>query len=980
MTDLETVWKRRVERERAARKQAEAILERKSLELFEANQKLRESYDDLECRVEQRTAELAAANAKLQQEIAERQKAEASLRDSEARSSKLALIAARTDNAVVLTDGGGRIEWVNAAFVRMTGYELEDVLGRTPGSVLQGPLSDPATVELMRDRVRAGQGFEAEIVNYHRDGTPYWVAVEVQPIRDDRGVVTNFMAIESDITARKAAEASLRESEERFRTLADSAPVLIWMSGVDKACNYFNKKWLEFTGRTLEQERGDGWAQGIHPEDFRRSLDTYIEAFDRRESFSMEYRLRRHDGEYRWILDSGIPRHTGAGAFEGYIGCCIDITERIQAEEDRRRFVALVENSTDFIAMADLDGRVTYINPSGRDLVGMESLSAACSTYIPEYLTEVGQGVFRNQALPSLLVEGAWHGETPLRNFQTGQLIEMQHLMFLVRSPERQEPLCVATISRDIRKQKRFEAELNQAKDAAEAASHAKSEFLANMSHEVRTPIAAILGYTELLRDPERSRLEGPATLAAIRRNGLHLLEIINDILDLSKIEAGKLELDPVPCCPWQVALDVVSSIRVRADEKGVKLQVEGQGMLPDSVVIDPTRVRQILVNLLSNAIKFTEPDRKVVLRITGSPMGASWSPEMVLEVEDQGIGMNAEQLARIFAPFQQGDSSTTRKYGGTGLGLSITRRLAEAMGGEITVESEPGAGSTFRVRFPIRQLAANVRWVDARRVPMLGRGVENDAARPATPPALSGRVLLADDSPDNRRILEAFLAPTGLDAVTVENGRAAVDIAMSSEFDVILLDMQMPELDGYGAASLLRERGFTRPIIALTAHAMSEDRDRCLAAGCSEYLSKPVDRTLLYSLLAGLLPARCPAPTSAGVGVPDDAARAPAERSRLGEFDRLVQDYLEELPSRLRELRQAFDRRDADRVATIAHQLRGSGGMYGFAELSEIAGLVEDAVRELRPRDLIADLFSELAESIEEARRSRPGSLRLVV
>ena len=403
----------------------------------------------------------------------------------------------------------------------------------------------------------------------------------------------------------------------------------------------------------------------------------------------------------------------------------------------------------------------------------------------------------------------------------------------------------------------RSENDLRKAREAAEAADRAKSEFLANMSHEIRTPMTAVLGFAENLLDPDLSESERLNAINIIRRNGEHLLTIIDDILDLSKIEAGKIEVIPGSCSVFQVVSDVESMMRVRAEGKGLAFKVEYLGPIPETIRTDPVRLRQILVNLIGNAIKFTETGgvRLVVRYVEERPEGSSdVTPMMQFDVLDTGIGMTAEQITHLFQPFHQAETSISRRFGGTGLGLAISRRFAEALGGNITVESRPGEGSTFRVRIAAGPLEG-VRFVECG----IGGPPPQAAAptkAPAAYPRLNARVLLAEDGPDNRRLISLFLTKAGAEVTTVENGQAAVEKALQAlqagnPFDVILMDIQMPVLDGYAAASLLRRKGYTRPIIALTAHAMTSERDKCLKAGYDDYATKPIDRARLLDLVA---------------------------------------------------------------------------------------------------------------------------------
>jgi CheY-like chemotaxis protein len=364
------------------------------------------------------------------------------------------------------------------------------------------------------------------------------------------------------------------------------------------------------------------------------------------------------------------------------------------------------------------------------------------------------------------------------------------------------------------------------------------------MSHEIRTPMTAILGYADVLL----ANLTSPANIKAattIKRNGEFLLELINDILDLSKIEAGKLAVERMRCSPWQIVADVAQLMRVRAEAKGLPLIIESAGEIPATILSDPTRLRQILLNLVSNAIKFSDHGevrlRTQLVRTLGR------EPAMRFDVIDQGIGMTSEQVSRLFQPFSQADTSTARRFGGSGLGLSISKRLAEMLGGTVSIASTPGRGSTFSVTIDTGSLDG---------IRMLPRIDDSFPPERDNKPLLSGsrlncRILLADDSPDNQDLVAHVLRQCGAEVMVADNGAMAVDLALASLHDgrpyqVILMDMQMPILDGYDATRELRSQHYRGPIIALTAHAMPDAIQRCFAVGCDECVTKPIDGHLL--------------------------------------------------------------------------------------------------------------------------------------
>jgi len=405
---------------------------------------------------------------------------------------------------------------------------------------------------------------------------------------------------------------------------------------------------------------------------------------------------------------------------------------------------------------------------------------------------------------------------------------------------------------------------LEECSSAAHAATRAKSEFLANMSHEIRTPLTAILGYADLLIE-SLAREEDCQFITTIKRNGEYLLSIINDILDLSKIEAGRLDVEHVACSTSRLFAEVDAMMSVSAEGKGLRLRIDNDGPLPEIIISDPVRLRQILINLIGNAIKFTETGEvSVTARLLKDPLKES---KLQVDVTDTGIGMSPEQVNRLFQPFAQADNSTTRRFGGTGLGLTISRRLAVMLGGDITVQSVPGAGSTFRLVVGVGSLQG-IRFFDKL------SAVHGRSAEMTTPSKikLHGRILLAEDGPDNQRLISFVLRKAGAEVVVAQNGQEAVDLVLAEQtpadasqndgkarrpFDLILMDVQMPVMDGHEATRRLRDEGYEGPIIALTAHAMPQDITKSLNAGCDLHLSKPIDRDVLLMTIAQRLQIR---------------------------------------------------------------------------------------------------------------------------
>ena len=659
------------------------------------------------------------------------------------------------------------------------------------------------------------------------------------------------------------ATEALRESEQHFRTLANGGSALIWTSGTDKLCNYFNEPWLRFTGRTLAQEMGNGWAEGVHPDDFDRCLKTYVDAFDARQPFSMEYRLRHADGNYRWLSDDGTPRYDSHGEFLGYIGFCFDISERKRQqsalEAAEHKFRGLVEQSLVGVYIIQ-NGYFAYVNPRFAEVFGYRApdeivgIVPVCALVVPEDRARVAENVRRRIS-----------GEIGSLNYRFGGVrrdgsgVEIEVYGSVV---EYEDTTAVIGVMLDVsqrvadevalaRYRDELEAlveertrELDKARGAAEAASRAKSEFLANMSHEIRTPLNAITGMTYLVRRSGVSTQQGEQ-LDKIDAASRHLLEIINAVLDLAKIEAGKLSIDVQPLSLSELLDSAVAMLQPRAMQKGLLLQFDAPPV--ERVVGDRTRLQQALLNYLNNAIKFTEHGSIHLHCELLDDDGETF--KLRFEVIDTGIGIPAEAQSRLFGDFEQIDNSTTRQFGGTGLGLAINRRLARLMGGEVGVSSVPGEGSTFWFSARLRRAAAlpDVLPAGADYQPMA-----DDVEKIMRQTCAGSRILLVDDEPINLEIARMLLEDALLSVDTADDGDEAVVMVGAGDYDLVLMDMQMPRLDGLEATRRIRNipGRETLPIIAMTANAYAEDRQRCLDAGMNDFVTKPWQPAQLFNVL----------------------------------------------------------------------------------------------------------------------------------
>lgn len=566
-----------------------------------------------------------------------------------------------------------------------------------------------------------------QVVRYqHKDGSTVWVRCRGMAIRDETGKPTRFLGAHTDVTALKQAEQdiaghvqareALQESERRFRRLANSLPQLVWTCTPEGGCDFLSQQWVDYTGIPEEEQLGYGWLEQIHPEDRATLQVAWEEAVATGSDFTTEFRIRRHDGEYR-------PFDTRA------------------------------------VCMRDHQGRITQ-----------------------------------------------WCGSNT-----------------------------------DISEQKQASRELQRAKEEAERTSNAKSEFVANMSHEIRTPLNAIIGTTNLL-------LERPLDQAArdyvdtIRSSSEVLLTVINDILDFSKIESGRLDLSKHPFSLGQCIEDAVRLVRTQAKAKRLPLRLRLDD-LPEIVVGDVDRIRLVLINLLGNAVKFTT-EGHVLLRV--SAQQDDDTHRIVFAVEDTGVGISEDHLETLFDPFEQVDSSRTRRYGGTGLGLAISKRLTELMGGTLEVSSTLGVGSVFTVTLPLavgdpqqRLDGQNPsRWVST-----LNKSMAKEFPL---------KILIAEDNRVNQMVLMHILETMGYRPNPVSNGLEVLDAARQQDYDVVLMDVQMPELDGLETTRRLRQQRADGPrIIAMTAGADEKFERDCYASGMDDFLTKPVNIPQLQQALS---------------------------------------------------------------------------------------------------------------------------------
>ena len=773
--------------------------------------------------------------------------------------------------AIFVCRPDGHCMFVNPRWTALTGLAPEEALG----TGWQRILADEARARLLAHWAPGPEGaaeVTEEVACRRADGSTFWARLHAAPQRGADGALERWVGSIADTTlerkrieAVRAWESRLRESEERFRTLADQAPVLIWMSGPDASCNYVNAEWLRFTGRPLEQELGVGWSEDVHPEDYARSQETYTRSFADRSPFLMEYRLRRHDGEYRWLSDHGSPRYLADGTFAGYVGICTDVTETHRAREvlEHERSILGESIAQAPIAMALLDTDMRYLAWSrkwlkdyglgDRDIRGLSHYEVFPD--IPDRWKALHQRALAGEAL-----------ECPDDLFERGTG-ESTHLRWAIHPWRRTDGtlggmVMVTDVIDD----------LVRARQQALDSARLKSEFLASMSHEIRTPMNGVIGMTGLLLSTELTEDQRDCA-ETIRSSAEGLLTIINDILDVSKIEAGKLSIEVAPFDLLRACEDVADLLMPRVQEKGLELIVRVPPGVPRHVIGDAGRVRQVLTNLVGNAVKFTERGQ-VMIELAGEP-AVEGRALIRFTVSDTGIGIPREKQDAVFEQFTQADASTTRRYGGSGLGLTISRQLVRLMGGSIGVQSEPGQGSTVWFTLPF---------------PLAGAGGAAEAA-----PVVGGtRVLVVDDVPQVCRVMTEQLHALGTAPEAVGTGTEALarlrqQRAAGDPFRVVFLDYGLGAETGAELARAIR----TDPAIAdtplvLVSGIITQPREGWLRGeGFAALVRKPARRDDLQAALRLVLAPADPAEavrtaevrrTAASAGmVPATAPSAPA-------------------------------------------------------------------------------------------------------
>ncbi len=754
-------------------------------------------------------------------------------------------------NIVVIADEHGMIEYVNAEFHKLTDYSTENVIKQHFG-ILNPKIFD----DLLLEKISHDNSYLVESSCIRKDGSNFDIELRAAPVYNEHGKALHFVFVLSDISSRKQAEVGMRLAydhlqttlnELEFQKYALDQHAIVSIAGRNGEITYANQRFIDISQYSEHELLGKNHRllnSGYHSREFFSEMWQTISGG---EIWHGEIRNRRKDGSFYWVDSTIVPFMNAQGKPVRYISIRTDITKRkndeVLLQQSTQRLTLALEGSNIALWDWDVSSNQVYLSERWAEILGEEPGKTQTSmTALFERVHPDDRSIVQNRVTAALKGETAFYAAEHRVKHRDQHWVWISSHGKVVEQDETGRSLRMTGTNADISSRKQNEENLRIAKEAAEEANRAKSDFLANMSHEIRTPMNGIIGMTQLTLDTDLNT-EQKEYLGMVSSSADALLTIVNDILDFSKIEAGKMEIDHIDFNLQQMLSQATRSIAINAHRKGLELLLDIAPDLPEILVGDPGRLRQIVVNLIGNAIKFTEQGEIIVKATAGKKYYSPDRLEVHISVKDTGIGIPANKLKTIFESFSQADTSTTRKYGGTGLGLTISTRLVELMQGHIHVESKVGHGSTFHIEVE------------------LGISSASENKRQSNRPLSGMRALVVDDNATNRHLAVNLLQRWGMQPQAIEDGHKAVEELKRAkqageEYQLILLDVQMPDMDGFEVIEQLRIHPelVATPIMMITSEGQSRDAARCRELGVQTYLLKPFSQSDLLDAIMNTL------------------------------------------------------------------------------------------------------------------------------
>ncbi len=879
----------------------------------------------------------------------------------------LSSIAAENTNGVVISDKEGNVEWANKSFERITGYTLDELKGTKPGKYLQGKDTNPETVNYLRKQIRAGEPFVCEILNYHKSGRPYWLRIQGQALKDQDGKIVKYFAIEEDITEEKETRKKLQQFDEKLRLALELIGDNFWEYDFRTNKTYFSNPNNIFIGEFSDNEadNNDKWWSRIHPEDLHLLVESDKKMRNGDIDYHiLEYRMVQTDGTNKWVLDRGVVIEKDIeGKPLKLVGTHTDITELKNAEQIVKRkeekYRNIIANMNLGLLEVDNEDRIQFANQRFCEMSGYQP---------EELLGKVAHDLFvRGEEREVVKTKN----ESRKRDISDVYEVSVynkkgEEMYWLISGApnynDSGENVGSIGIHLDITEQKKLEEELIKAKELAEASTKAKEKFLANMSHEIRTPMNAIMGMSNQL---VKTKLDTSQQffLKTIQTAADNLIIILNDILDLSKIEAGELTIQNVGFEPGTVISEVMRVMEYKAQEKGLSFTNSFcDPNLSPVLMGDPYRLNQILLNIVSNAIKYTEKGEvDIACRvIEDKPL----AQKIELRVRDTGIGMDEIFISKIFDKFSQEYTPGARFLGGTGLGMSISKELIDLMGGNIHVESTKGKGTSVVLYLELEK-------GDFSNLPKLAEtNLSFDVLK-------NKKIVVADDNIHNRLVASIIIKNRGAVVFEAENGKEAIQLAVDKNADLILMDLQMPVLNGYEATKMLREREFISPIIALTANAIKGEKEKCIEAGMDDYIAKPFTENELLKTVSIWLDQK-PNPDLKPV---ENKTIRPELEERLYDIStlksisrdndifirKMVNLFCEQTPPLLEEMKNAYRNNDLKTMGALAHRIKPSLDNLHIHSLKQDIRLIENAGKENNALPNLSELILKTEQVLKQ-------------